>query len=269
VPLLKKGEIPLEHDEMRKPSSLNPTDGAAPPPPSQGPKASWVYWRFPHEKLSNLKKLASPDPKTRVSTNDAITAFYTQRLTSMRIAAGRLSRDESIHSFRAADGRARLDPPVPKGYLGHLVGLAYTEWPAASTVLDSPLSKVASDLRASLDKVDDHQIRSLATLIHTTEDRTTIFYGAKKKSGKDILISSWAQMDLARTCDFGHLLSRDGKDGRPDFVRRAKMDVVPDLTYIMPRNREGDMDIGACLFEEDIEGLERDEVWKMYTRMIG
>ncbi len=267
VPLLRDGEVGLELEYMRKPSSLGPGGGG--PPPALPSMPRWVYMRFPNDKLAELKKLASPDANARVSTNDAITAFYTQRLTVLRIAAGRLSRDESLHCLRAADGRAKLNPPVPKGYLGHLVGLAYTEWPAASTVADSPLSKVTQDLRASLQEVDDFNIRSLATLIHTTEDKTTIFYGAKKKHGKDIFISSWAQMDLARTCDFGPLLGGDGHDGRPDFVRRAKMDIVPDLTYVMPRNRNGDMHLGACLFEEDIEALEGDEEWQRYTRMIG
>jgi hypothetical protein len=267
VPLLEEGETALAHDEMRMPSSLRPVNGAA--PASQASNARWVYWRFPHDKLTELKNLASPNPTARISTNDAITAFYTQRLTAIRIAASRLSRTESIHCLRAADGRARLDPPVSKGYLGHLVGLAYTEWPTASTVLEAPLSKVASDIRASLEKVDDHNIRSLATLIHTTEDKTTIFYGAKKKLGKDIFISSWAQMDLSRTCGFGPLLSGGDEDGRPDFVRRAKMDIVPDLTYLMPKNREGDMDLGACLFEEDIVALQEDGPWTKYTSMIG
>ena len=264
VPLLKAGEVSRDHGNMRKPSHLSPGSGG--PPPLQGAPPRWIYWRFPSERLIELKKLASRDEKSRVSTNDAITAFYTQRLTAMRFAGGRLSRDESIHCLRAADGRAKLNPPVPNGYLGHLVGLSYTEWPIAGVVLDSPLSSVASDIRKSLDEVDDHYVRSLATLIHNTEDKTTIFYGAQKKLAKDIFISSWAQMDLTRTCSFGPSL---GKDGRPDFVRRAKMDVVPDLTYIMPRDREGNMDIGTCLFEEDIEGLEKDEVWKSYTRMIG
>ncbi|ETI26284.1 hypothetical protein G647_03061 [Cladophialophora carrionii CBS 160.54] len=267
VPLLKEGEAVLAHDEMRRPSSLMPVNDAA--PATQGLKARWIYWRFPRDKLTELKTLASQNTSARVSTNDAITAIYAQRLTAVRIAAGRLSRTESVHCLRAADGRARLDPPVPKGYLGHLVGLAYTEWPAARMVLEAPLSTVANDIRASLEKVDDHNIRSLATLIHTTEDKTTIFYGAKKKLGKDIFISSWAQMDLSRTCDFGPLLSGGGKDGRPDFVRRAKMDILPDLTYIMPKNKEGDMDLGACLFEEDIAALQEDGPWMNYTRMIG
>ncbi|KAJ9615464.1 hypothetical protein H2200_001539 [Cladophialophora chaetospira] len=267
VPLLKNGEVGLEHAHMRKPSSLDPANGGG--PPALGSAVRWIYYRLPRDKLAELKKLASPSSTAWVSTNDTITAFWTHRLTAIRIAAGRLSRDEAIHCLRAADGRAKLDPPVPEGYLGHLVGLAYTEWPSAGDVLDSPLSKIAIDIRASLKEVDDFDIRSLATLIHNTEDKTTIFYGAKKKHGKDVFISSWAQMDFATTCDFGPLLSGDGKDGRPDFVRRAKMDILPDLTYIMPRNRDGDMALGACLFEEDVEGLEHDETWKAYAEVIG
>ena len=47
------------------------------------------------------------------------------------------------------------------------------------------------------------------------------------------------------------------------------MDLLPDLADIMPRNREGDMYIGACLLEVDVEGLVGDEMWKTYTTMVG
>ncbi|OAP63636.1 hypothetical protein AYL99_02863 [Fonsecaea erecta] len=267
VPMLKDGEKGLSHEEMRAPSSQIPAASPVPaPPPQEQPTqaASWAYWRFPQDKVAELKKLAMSCSTKQVSTNDAITALYTQRLTAVRVAGGRVSPDESIRCLRAADARARLDPPVPEGYLGHLVGLAYTEWPAARTVVESPLSTVASDLRQSLQKVDDHYIRSLATLISRTEDKRAIFYGARKQLAKDIFISSWAQMDLAQTCDFGRLLG-----GKPDFVRRAKLDELPDLSYIMPKDKQGDMALGACLFKADMDSLEKDEVWNQYTRYVG
>ncbi|OQU93550.1 hypothetical protein CLAIMM_00043 [Cladophialophora immunda] len=267
VPLLKEGETALTHDEMRAPSSQIPAASPVPAPPAKEQPtqaARWVYWRFPRDKVVELKRLATSGSTKQVSTNDAITAFYTQRLTVVRIAAGRVSPDEAIHCLRAADGRARLNPPVPKGYLGHLVGLSYTEWPAARTVAESPLSTVANDIRQSLQQVDDHYVRSLATLISNTEDKKTIFYGARKKLAKDIFISSWAQLDLAESCDFGPLLG-----GKPDFVRRAKLDELPDLSYIMPKDKEGDMALGACLFKADIDGLESDEAWTRYTRYVG
>lgn len=269
VPLLKEGEVRLKHEEMAAPSSLKPADGAVPPAPpaAQGPVLRWVYWRFPYDKLAKLKKLASSNGGREASTNDTVTAFWTQRATAARVAAGRISLDESLQCFRAADGRQRLDPPVPKGFLGHLVALSYTKWPTVSDVLDSPLSKLVSDLRASLNKVDGHYVRSLATHLHSCEDKTTIFYGASKITGKDIFISSWAQMDLARTCDFGPVFGTE--DGRPDFVKRAKMDPVPDLAYVMPKSKEGDMDFGVCLFEEDIAAMQEDEIWTEYTKLIG
>ncbi|EXJ74069.1 uncharacterized protein A1O5_02363 [Cladophialophora psammophila CBS 110553] len=267
VPPLKEGEMALTHDEMRVPPIQIPTDSPVPTPPLQEKPietASWTYWRFPQDKVAELKKLAMSSSTKQVSTNDAITAFYTQRLTAVRIADGRESRDESIRCLRAADARARLKPPVPKGYLGHLVGLAYTEWPAASTVVEFPLSTVASDIRESLRKVDDHYFRSLATLISNTRDKRTISYGAQKKLAKDIFISSWAKMDLADTCDFGPVLG-----GMPDFVRRPRLDELPDLSYIMPKDKEGDMALGACLFKADIDGLESDEEWKRFARYVG
>ena len=54
VPHRKDGEVSLEHDEMRKPSHLNPVNGAAAPPP-QGSNARWVHLRFPSDKLAELR----------------------------------------------------------------------------------------------------------------------------------------------------------------------------------------------------------------------
>jgi hypothetical protein len=257
VPLLKEGEVALGHEELRKPSSLT-ADGA--PPAGEPGLAPWIYFRFPQEKLVELKKLASAG-STWVSTNDALTAFYLQRLTAVRIASGRLDRAEVVRCLRAVDGRRVLKPRVHEGYPGHLVGLATTEL-TAGDVLEGPLSSVASKIRQSVMTVDDHYIRSLATLIQNTEDKTTIFYAARMRPGKDILISSWAQMDLA-TCAFGPLL------GTPDFVRRPRLVEVPQLAYVMPKTKHGDMDLGACLPRDDFSALEKDIEWKKYTQLIG
>jgi trichothecene 3-O-acetyltransferase len=260
VPLLEDGEVVLEHADLRKPSALTATNGGSPP---AIPSMRWLYWRLPKDSLVELKKQATSNSSTKVSTNDVITAFWTQRLTTARLNAGQLLRDEPIDCIRAVDARSKLDPPVPKGYLGHFVTIANTTW-SAGAIRDSSLSNIAHDLRKSLQDIDDHTIRSFATLVQNTEDKTTIFYGAKKKHGKDIFLSSWAQMDLCQTCDFGSALG-----GRPDFVRRAKLDLVPDLTYIMPPDKNGNMDIGACIFEGDIDALSKDGPWRKYTKLIG
>jgi hypothetical protein len=257
VPPLKPGEALLEHASMRRPSTLG--GGGA---HGSGGQAPWVYWGFSSDSLAELKKQASSG-RSWVSTNDAITAFFMQRLTAVRIAGGRVDHKEDITCFRAVDLRRVLNPPVHQGYLGHLAGLADTPWSTAQELADSSLADTALKLRTSLGEVDDHYARSLATLISNTEDKTTIFYAANKKAGKDVLISSWAQLSWLPECNFGPGL------GCPDFVRRARLPDLPDLSYIMPKTRKGDMALGASLFHEDFVDLANDPVWRQYVQLIG
>ncbi|KAJ3536827.1 hypothetical protein NM208_g6558 [Fusarium decemcellulare] len=258
VPLLRPGEPALSHESMRRPSTLNVSES------NTGParRAPWVYWRFSADKLAELKKLASSG-RGWVSTNDAITAFFVQRLTAVRIAAGRVGANEHVNLQRPVDSRSRLRPPVQEGYLGHLCALADTCWSTAQELRDSSLQDAALGIRESLNRVDDHFIRSLVTLIHNTEDKTTIFYGAKNKAGRDFLISSWAQLHWLSQCDFGRGL------GTPDFVRRARLSDVPDLAYIMPKNQKGDMHLGVSLFHEDFIDLVNDDRWRQYSQLVG
>ncbi|OPB42680.1 trichothecene 3-O-acetyltransferase [Trichoderma guizhouense] len=257
VPLLKPGEIGLDHSDLRKPSSLGQSGHHGAPG-----KAPWNYWRFPADKLAKLKEIASTG-RTWVSTNDAVTAFYIQRLTAVRLAANRVAPDEDVHCLRAVDGRRKLDPPVSEGYLGHLCGLADTAWPTARELVDGSLADAAISIRESLNRIDDFYMRSLATLINETEDKSTIFYAAKKKIGKDILISSWVQLHWLANCSFGTAI------GVPDFVRRARLPELPDLVYMMPKNKEGHMDLGMSLFHEDFVGLANDAIWREFTELIG
>lgn len=259
VPLLKPGEQQLTHETMRRPSTL--TNPSTPPPAPPRPLL-WAYWRIPADKLAELKKSASSG-KTWVSTNDAISGLFTQRLTAARIAAGRVSPDEDIHLQRAVDARSILTPPPPKGYMGHLVTVAETAWPTARELCDSSLADISVKVRESLREVDDHAVRSLATLINNTEDKSTIFYGVNNKPGRDFLLSSWAQLHWLHDCDFGPGV------GKPDFVRRARLTEIPDVAYIMPKDRRGNMHLAACMFHEDYASLANDRVWRDYAELVG
>jgi hypothetical protein len=258
VPLLKPGEPSRSHESMRRPSTLT----ASPSPAGRPMLAPWNYWRLSGDKLPALKKAAC-GPTDWVSTNDAITAFLVQRLTAVRVAAGRVAANEAVHLQRGVDSRSILKPPVPDGYLGHLVALADTEWPTAQELCDASLSDAALKIRSSLREVDDHFIRSLATLIKTTEDKTTIFYGAANNAGRDFLVSSWAQLHWLSRCDFGPGL------GTVDFVRRARLPDVPGLTYIMPKDRKGDMHLAASMSPEDFVGLVNDKQWREFADLVG
>jgi hypothetical protein len=242
---------------MRRPSMLTVA------PPEAGPKAAvWVYWRFSAEHLAELKASASRG-QDWVSTNDALTAFFVQRLTAIRIEAGRVAADEPIHLDRAVNSRPILDPPVSGGFMGHMVSPSTTKWATAQDLCSASLADAALKMRESLKRLDDRFVRSLATLINDTEDKTTIFYGAMNKPGRDFMSSSWAQLHWLSHSDFGKGL------GAPEMVRRARMTPLPDLSYILPKNKRGDMYIATCLFHEDFAGLVNDETWKKRAHFVG
>lgn len=259
VPFLKDGEERLEHLNLRSVSSLVPVKDA-----SNGETgkvdASWNYWRISQSKVRHLKETALLK-NSRVSTNDAVTALFMQRITAARLSNGSIPPSDPVVCFRATDMRRLLNPPIPSNYLGHLVGLAETTWTAESLV-SAPISSIAGQIRCDLTSTTDHWVRSFATLVRDTQDRTTIKYGAQFKSGNDIMISSWAGLGLA-TCDFGPEL------GTPDFVRRPRLTAVPDLAYIMPVSAEGDYDLCVSLTRANFESLKRDEVWNKYAELIG
>ena len=293
--LLRNGEKCLTHENMRCPSKLHPsspheralkeeerlespqkqaeqeTQAVEQASPQQ--KLSWRYCCFPHRSLKHLKSLASPNPHSSsaqqwVSTDDVMVAFYIQRLTALRLASptSHVEANTPIIVSRAANGRSRLDPPAPPQYVGHMVVSSETDFPSARQLVNAPFSDVAAELRKSVNALDDHHVRSFATLLDKTEDKSTIFYGARHLPGQNFMNTSWAGLGLYQT-SFGDVFGQGNE--KPVFVRRPAFRVVPDLSYVMPKDVRGDVDIGICLAEQDWELLKGDEVWREFVEDIG
>ena len=275
--LLGDGEQLASLDHMRRASTLNPL----PPPQTNGEredgvgqKPSWRYWRFPASNLTKLKNLATPERSSDtseqqwISTNDALVAFYVQRLTALRLQSPKshVENDTPIGVNRAADGRSKVSPPVPASYMGHMVVASQTDFSSASDLVSAPLCEVALAFRKSLNALDDNLVRSLATALSKTDDKTTIFYGAHHVPGQNLMITSWAGLGLYST-DFGDVFGKE--NGKPVFVRRPDLTEVPDMVYVMPKAEGGGIDFGCCLREEEWEMLRGDEGWLRYVEEIG
>lgn len=258
IPLLHNDEKPLKHENFRCPSRLGldqPADilSAAP----------WTYFRFAKSSLVKLKTeaLLHLDKSTNewVSTNDALTAFIWQRLGVAR--SRRFSQETSMFCDRLVNIRGRLQPPVPAGYMGHMLILDQTALNFHQLACSS-LSEIASQLRRSLNSIDDHHIRSAATLLQNEKDKSTFQYGANAVMDRDLTISSWAGLKLA-TVSFGCAL------GQPTFVRRAIQADCEGLAYLMPTTIDGDIDVAVSLRRDDLDILEQDSVWKCFAEKIG
>ena len=241
--LLKPGEKSIDLSVMKRPSML-----ASPTPPAP-PPCSWTYWRCPASVLAQLKSSSRA-----YSTNDAFCAFYFQAICAARIALGVIKSDELIHFGRAANARKPMG--LTDKHMGHAVAHADT-----LLLPTESLAHIAAELRKTLGTIDGNWARSAISHINNTADKTTIFYGGMHRAGKDVMLSSWAHHPMYQL-EFGNL-------GKPDFCRRPRMGLVPDLAYLMPRTREGDMDVAVCLRPEEVEALHRVKEWEEVMEHIG
>lgn len=230
-------------------------------------KCTWAYFHFSASKLSDLKSIASSSSSSisenstatiYITTNDALSAFIWQ--STSRIRSSRLPPHSTSTFARAVDVRSSLS--IPPCYLGNLSNHTYTTLPL-SLISSTPLSSLASSLRLALNPSDlSFTIRSLATHISITDDKSGISPGANLDFSTDIFFSSWARL----AC---YLLDFNLGLGLPESVRRPRYAVVEGLMYLMPMDRNRGIDAAICLRDEDLERLRGDREFQEYADWIG
>lgn len=132
-------------------------------------------------------------------------------------------------------------------------------------LVEEPLGGVASQLRSAVDPKTSNlgnSTRALATLINRAPDKSIISVTAALDLSTDIILSSWAKLDCYEL-DFGLGL------GKPEAVRRPRFEPVESLIYLMPRTLDGEITVGLCLRDEDLERLRADEDFARYGSYVG
>ena len=131
--------------------------------------------------------------------------------------------------------------------------------------LSEPLGVVTSQLRSALDPITSdlkQRTLALATVLARSPDKSQISFVANVDPAKDIMLSSWAKLDCYEL-DFNLGL------GTPEAVRRPRFDPVEGLIYLMPRRRDGEIAVGMCLRDKDLERLRADEDLANYATFVG
>lgn len=248
LPILQPDErLGYGFEHLLRPSMLTPPPDA----PHDREPAPWQYWRIAAQQVSSLKSHAQA-----YSANDAIVAFFVQRLLAARVAHGLMDTNQSSCCGRAVNCRAQLGLPPQ-----HL-GTAVTHVNTYDIRSGQNLASIAAQLRKALNDVDSLYARSMITLLDRTDDKTTIFYGANTRPGLDVEFSSWAKLPLA-TLNFGPMLNT------PAFVRRPRLTELRDVHFIMPFTKEGDLDLGICLGRADAKALASDRTWTEIAEYLG
>ena len=278
VPLFGPSDGPIrDHDHLvirkstdilplysKEPTATHITQPALPVRP-----ATWVYFRISMTFVAEIKATASAGdsdcqprlpttaPVSFVSTNDALSAFYWKRLSTVRLRNGHGPSAVSKFS-RAIDARKAV--AVPREYMGQLVYFAAT-FLSLKEITESSLSAIAHRLRTDLNDVNNaYSVRSYATFLASVQDKSTLAYGGRFNRDLDVGSSSGTLAPMA--LDFGPVM------GSPDILRRPNSAPLPGCLYFFPLE-DNYLPILVCLKPEEVDGLIADSEWSRVAELIG
>ncbi|QKX54335.1 uncharacterized protein TRUGW13939_01421 [Talaromyces rugulosus] len=222
----------------------------------------WAYFVFSSTSLACLKSSATETVPGNgfVSTDDVLSVFVWKAMTRARLP--RFTAPNVLKStlFRNVDVRHHLS--IPSSYPG-LVTNATIHTYAMNAVMDEPLGILANDLRSALDLESlKYKTRILATQISTAENAQKPSFVSGSVPELDVRLSSWAK-EKFYDLDFGF--------GKPTAVRRPQFIVGAreGLVYFLPKKPDGEIVIGICLREDDMERLKDDKGFANFGLYIG
>lgn len=222
-------------------------------------KLVWSYFAFSADSLAALKALAMKTVPTDhfVSTDDVLSAFTWQSICRAR--AARLNPPNPASTLsRNVDMRRYLSlPPTYPGFVTH----STTHTSLIDELVEEPLGSVAVCLRSALDGPTlTRQIRLQATRISRGEDKVAFTNSSVPEL--DVRLSSWVKEDCYGL-DFGF--------GKPDAVRRPRFahGAREGLVYFLPKSPQGEIVVGMCLRQDDVERVKMEEQFVQFGSYIG
>lgn len=145
---------------------------------------------FDPDKLERLKAKATEDGVLdKCTTFEALSGFVWQARTK----ALKFPPEHKAKLLFAVDGRAKFEPPLPKGYFGNGIVLTNSICPARE-LLDGPLSHAVGLVQAAIEMVTDGYMRSAIDYFEVTRARPSL--------ASTLLITTWSRLSF-HGADFG------------------------------------------------------------------
>ncbi|KAJ0965783.1 hypothetical protein J5N97_026921 [Dioscorea zingiberensis] len=148
--------------------------------------------------------------------------------------ARELADEQDTRLFFGADARARLKPPLPKGYLGNAIVRVSGNLQVGELV-SKPFELGAAKIEETVNMVDDEYLRSFVDLLEKLRGDKKIVLGSRTFKRTDFLVVSWLALPIYEA-DFGW--------GKPWFMGRAYMRYIGHA-YVMrtPGDSGGDIEV--------------------------
>ncbi|CAI0474939.1 unnamed protein product [Linum tenue] len=153
-------------------------------------KESMVYKIFPlsNKKIENLKATTMEDV-TSCTTFECLTSFVWRA----RTRALDFAPDQEAKLMVAVDVREKLDPPLPRGYVGNGIGVACVTC-TARKLLSDPFAEVVMLVHDSITMVADDYVRSAIDYYEVHRTRQSLGY--------TMIATKWSRISFLAT-DFG------------------------------------------------------------------
>ncbi|KAK1420936.1 hypothetical protein QVD17_22909 [Tagetes erecta] len=231
--LLRPHEPPtptFDHIEYHLPPSMNAISKKS----ESTRKPSTAILKLTFDQLNALKARAkNDDGNTNYSSYEILAAH----LWRCACKARGLPDDQQTKLYVATDGRSRLNPRLPPGYLGNVV---FTATPIAKSgdLTTQPLANAASLIRSTLSKMDNDYLRSAIDYLEVQPDLSALIRGPSYFASPNLNINTWTRLPV-HDADFGW--------GRPVFMGPACI-LYEGTIYVLPSpNNDRSMSLAVCL----------------------
>ncbi|KAD6794972.1 hypothetical protein E3N88_05868 [Mikania micrantha] len=196
-------------------------------------KSSTTMLKLTLEQLNTLKAKAKNEGGPAYSTYEILAAHIWRCACKAR----GLSDDQLTKLYVATDGRSRLSPRLPPGYLGNVV---FTATPVAKSgsLTSESLSNAAKLIHTTLTQMDNEYLRSAIDYLETQPNLSALIRGPSYFASPNLNINAWTRLPVY-DADFGW--------GRPIFMGPATI-LYEGTIYVLPSpNNDRSVSLAVCL----------------------
>lgn len=144
------------------------------------------------------------------------------------------------------DGRPRMRPPIPPGYLGN-AAFRTVQIASCGEVESNPLKFAVSKVREALAQMDDEYLRSAIDYLEVKGGVDPNAIGSDICESPNLGITSWARLPLY-DADFGW--------GRPDYVGPASVPPEGFVTVLPTPENDGSLLLGMSIPKEQLHDFQ-------------
>ncbi|XP_016484287.1 shikimate O-hydroxycinnamoyltransferase-like [Nicotiana tabacum] len=218
-----------KHVEYHSPPALKSSSKNVHDQVSGSKSSTKAMFKITSDQLTLLKTKS----KHEGSTYEILAAHIWRCTCKTRV----LDDDQLTKLHVATDGRSRLFPPLPPGYLGNVV---FTATPIAKSgeILSEPLMNTAQRIHSALARMDDEYLRSAIDYLELQTDLSKLIRGPTYFASPNLNINSWTRLPV-HDSDFGW--------GKPIHMGPACI-LYEGTVYILPSpSNDKNLRLAVCL----------------------